>query len=317
MLLRDNKPYEMTSSDEKMVMDEIGKFPCVIRFPKSAYTAHRTYDTEKTRKSKDRVVRRDRPIIHPIPLKSEVMGPNGSELWMWSRLPVSINEKTGQPRLTTTYLELDSEMTLQKRDMELVFFLLFKSSVREGGPNTRTSRPLFYFENKEKEIVSIAALRKVKSKVESLIWDKMHIDHLRVMAQAYGIGGSNLMGENELKHTLATKVEVQGIKGYEDFLQKATPDKSGEEISRRTQRLAMIQEAKDLKIIGTDKTNQKWYFLNEEGKNESVICELMAGMSIETTLMFKIESDTDLYERLKEAVDLKKMEIEEALTENK
>lgn len=306
MLIKNNEPYVLTEADKKAVEKEIGgKWPVLIKIPENAYTPPRRYDTEKARKT-DRVYRRDRPPFHIIPMKSEISGPNGMELWQYSRIPVGKDPKTDQYKLAEAYLELEEEMTIEKNQMELMFFLLFKSSVRQGGPNTKTNRPIFRVVNKEKEVSDIVALRKIKSKVENFIFDKMHLDHIKVVAQSYQISGTELMGENELRHTLATKLEALGMQGYEEFINRVQPDQSGEEINRKTQRLALLQEAKDLNIIGTDRGKQKWYFLNEEGKTESVICELIAGMSIEKTLEWKVETDTDLFERIKESLELKK-----------
>ena len=293
MLIKNNEIYKLTEADKKKVEAEIsGKWPVKIELPKKAFTPPRRYDTEKSR-STARVYRRDRPPFHVIPLKSAVSGPDGMELWMYSRLPVGLDPKTQQYKLVDTYMELEDEMEFGKNDIELVFFLLFKSSVREGGPNTKTLRPLFKVVNREKELSDNVALRKIKAKVENAIFDKMSIEHVKLVSQSYQISGTELMGENELRTHLAAKLEAGGIRAYEEFINRVTPDKSGEEINRKTQRLATLQEAKDLKIIGTDRQKQKWYFLSEEGKAESPICELIAGMSIENTLEFKVETDTD------------------------
>lgn len=309
MLIKNNEIYKLTEQDRAELMKEIGKFPMVIKLPPTAYTAPREYETELKRKSQI-VSRRRRPLIHPIPMKAEVHTPTGIEFWQYSRIPASRNAKTETWKISDAFIELEDEMQLTERDTELAFFLAFKSSVRMGGKNTRTPRPLFMIENREKEVESTVKLGKIKSKVESNIYDKMHIDHVRVMAKSYGMGGVDLMGENELRHALVMKLAAKGLPAYEEFMTRLVPEKSGEDINRRTLRLALIQEAKDLKVIGTNKNNDKWHWLNDEGKSQGVICEHMAGYSMEQSLEFKVNTDSDLYDKIVESIKAKKVEAE-------
>ena len=93
----------MTQSRREMVMTKSVN-SCVILVFRSRLTASQNPWHEKTRKSKDRVVRRDRPIIHPIPLKSEVINKRIGIVDVVDHLYLSM--KTGQPRLYNNLFEL-------------------------------------------------------------------------------------------------------------------------------------------------------------------------------------------------------------------
>lgn len=303
MLYLNHEPVQFTAQMRKEVEEFTGgKYPVIIKWPKDIYS------TPKSSKNK----RRDRPPITIIPYKAVVHGENGTELWIYSDTPAKKN-KEGQNLYSPIHMELDEMAAIGKEKMELLYFLIFKSTVRLNSKNLQPGvRPMFRIENREKERAAAAELKKIRAKAEYILYERITGDDLVTVAMAMNVSNATLMGPNELKETISRRLEIKGTKeGYEEFLEmlklEDEKDEKNSPLNRNTQNKAILQKAKDAKLIEADKGGKAWWFLDAEGKRTSKVCDTLAGMSIDQSLIYAIGKNAELMETIRQSVEEKEV----------
>lgn len=292
MLLKNDEIYKLTDKDVKAVYEKLGwkkdkiNKPAIIKLPEEQYTFDRA-NNRKVRPSR----------IH-IPLEEKEDSPTeGTIKWNYCERPPQKNRETGAFVYDRKVLPMTGDFSLKQDKIELLWFLLFKSSVRkpnydengnlEPGEKPAKSRPCFYFQNKGKEALIKLAKRELRSEVESLIlgrnaWPEQKI---RTYAVAFGCDIDPEDGINEVKAVLLGKIEST-LNGYQEFA-----NLSGAE--NDAQILYIINLAKNKKKIGINEEKNAWYYM-EDGQMKSKICNLRGSVGPEMSLVIFIKDNPDV-----------------------
>ena len=291
MLLKNDQIYKLTDKDVKSVYDKLnwklGKKnkPAIVKIPEELYTFDR---------SNNRKIRPSR--IH-IPLEDKEDNDNeGTIKWNYCERPPQ-RDKDGAFKYDRKVFPMTGDFPLSQDKIELLWFLLFKSSVRkpnydengnlEPGEKLPKSRPCFYFQNKGKEAIIKLAKRQLRSEVESLILGKnaWPEERIRKYAVAFGCDIDPEDSINEVKAILLGRIEGTP-NGYQEFANLS-------EAENDAGILFIINNAKKKKAIGVSDEKNAWFFM-EDGKFKTKICNLRGSVSDEMSLVMFIKDNPDV-----------------------
>ena len=303
MLYCNDELVQVTDAMKKKVYQELGvkgdkKFGLVIKMPSSFYS--QSEGNEKP----------DRPSVAVIPMSAQVEGPNGSEMWRYCN-GRDHDHKAGKWIYYTTFngrkqghLEYTDSLTIDGKNIDLIFFLLFYSKLRlipgetDEQAKLRGIKPSqrfqFVVENKEREAAAKINNRQKIAKVELAILEGLSKNDLVKVAMALGLSNSGEKGELELRDevlSLVTILEKQGRKGYDKFIEVSRLDE-------KAQIKTSIQKAIDLRLIKEDQRIKKFVYLTDEGKNSNIICGTYAGMTLRESLEHYLESEPAAFDKL-------------------
>jgi hypothetical protein len=306
MIYKNNEVYNLTDADKKKVFDFLGwenkngkltrpdkVRPAVIVHPESYYT----YDNVNKRISK--------PALFNLPLEAIDYGEQGSEKWNYAEKP-PIYDGNNKTYTYVSHMAMKSNFLLTIAQIDLLFFLITKSSFREltdseiASGMVQKNKPAFKVENREAE--AMAKLQKDRNKTTiknyingdaTVCWT---IEKIRQNAIVFGLSGALDMGPFELKSALLGKLE--GEPGaWERFWAQCS---IGEETDYRY----MIEVAKANKVLKYVEKDRKWYWLDDKGGKNGEICshtsltskpedDLLNHMKNDDATMLQIKSNSE------------------------
>lgn len=321
MLYCNDELVQVTDVMRKRVYHELGiadkkgadqKFKMVIKMPTNFYS--QSEGNEKP----------DRPAVAVIPMSAQVEGQNGSEMWRYCN-GRDHDQKAGKFIYYSTFngrkqghLEYADSLTIDGKNIDLIYFLLFYSKLRLMPGETAEQAELrgikpsqrfqFVVENKEREAATKISNRQKIAKVELAILEGLPKNDLVKVAMALGLSNSGEKGELELRDevlSLVIMLEKKGHKGYDKFIEVARLDE-------KTQIKTSIQKAIDLKLIKEDQRIKKFVYLTDEGKNSNIICGTYAGMTLRESLEHYLETEPAAFDKLEIEISEKDLINEEA-----
>ena len=223
MLLKNDVVYQLSEKEIKAVYTKLGWSQTKRNKPANFKIPDERYTFDKANNRKVRPSRLNIPLI-----EHEDHPKEGTIRWNYCERPPQRNRESGQFVYTNKYLGMTGDFQLTQDKIELLWFLLFKSSVRrpnkdefgqlEEGEKEAKSSPCFYVQNKGKEAIVKLAKRELRSTVEGLLLGKnaWPEEKIRRFAVAFGCDIEEDDSIQEVKAVLLGRIEA--IKdGYQEF----------------------------------------------------------------------------------------------------
>lgn len=291
MLLKNDVIYKLSDEDIAAVYKKLGwkkgakNKPANFKIPEEQYV----FDAANNRKV--------RPTRIHIPLQEKEDNENeGTIKWNYCERPPSKNEK-GEFVYDRKVYPMTGDFELMPDKIELVWFLLFKSSVRkpntdefgnlEKGEKPINTRACFYVQNKVGEAKAKLAKRELKSEIESLILGKNAWPEatIRKYAIAFGCEVADDDTIFEVKANLLGRLEGTRT-GYQDFAALTNSEKD-------VDLLFVVSNAVKKGAIGFNSDKNAWMF-KSEGKFGTKICNAKGSMSKEMSLVTFLQDNPDV-----------------------
>ncbi|HUX58712.1 MAG TPA: hypothetical protein VMV77_17205, partial [Bacteroidales bacterium] len=156
---------------------------------------------------------------------------------------------------------------LDRGDIDLIYFLLFKSEYCKGGMN-QGKMVKFMFEDLVTEAEKKAETRVLRGKIDTLLFSKeegLSEEKLRLVARAYFIKNVDEYSRAQIGSLIEQKIHASRD-GTTKFFDMVDDDI---ELNKRNS----IQRAIDRKIIFYDMGRKTWFWSTPEGKTE-LICKV-------------------------------------------
>ncbi len=265
----------------------------------------------------------DRPPVAIIPLNVQIGDNDGSAKWNYATGRDKNNntgkytyyDNTGGKR--NSNLEFTDSFVLKSNRIDLMYFLLFLSPMREIPGETEfqkeargvkpSQRFMFVVENKEKESMTRVSDTLKFARVEMAILEGLSSKDARKVAASMGIANAMEKGDFEVRDELlqaVRKMEKAGKKGYDKFLQVSN-------IDELTEVQFIIQRSIDLGLTKEDGP-RSFTYINEAGKRMNEICGTYAGRTLRESVEYYLMNEPVEKERLRIAVEEKEMSIKVA-----
>lgn len=291
MLYKNDVIYKLTDKDRKAVYEKLGwkegkkNKPVVFKIPEEQYT----FDAANRRKV--------RPSRIHIPLaEKEDHDEEGVIRWNYCERPPQKDRQTDMPIYDRKIYPMNGEFSLTQEKIELIWFLLFKSSVRKPnydengqivkGDKPAKSRPCFYVQNKSQEATNKINKRILRAEVEAFILGKnaWPEERIRKYAVAFGCDVSPEDSLREVQADLLGKIEGTP-NGYQEFAILSNAEEDAEI-------LYVINAAKKKGVIMFSDEKNAWMFM-EDGKMKTKICNGRGSVSVEMALVLYIKDNPD------------------------
>jgi hypothetical protein len=256
MIYKNNKKYEITT-------EEIAKITTMVhnRFPITfVYSNSTISDSNQQGKLKKRIG----GVL--VPFESIVQtNTEGSVIWNYTKVPPMI--KGDEVRFYTNteagYL-FDGMWSLDRKDIDLIYYLLFCSNVVKGSNGCKTGYELLQVDDTIVSARSRNYNREKRILVESQILgtSRLHIEDISRIAKAFSVQNTDNMTEEELRDSLWIAVEAKQQRthdGYDYFNQLA-------ESEDRQIVLSSLQILKDARLISYNAKTAEWFLLEPETK---------------------------------------------------
>lgn len=292
MLLKNDVVYTLSEKEIKAVYTKLGWTPNKKNKPANFKIPDERYTFDKANNRKVRPSRLNIPLI-----EHEDHPKEGTIRWNYCERPPQKNRETGMFVYTNKYFAMTGDFQLSQDKIELLWFLLFKSSVRrpnrdefgalEEGEKEAKSSPCFYVQNKGKEALAKLAKRELRASVEGLLLGKnaWPEEKIRRFAIAFGCDVGEDDSIQEVKATLLGRIEA--VKdGYKEFAELS--DTEGD-----VERLYIVNSAKKHESISFDHETNTWYFM-EGGKRKGKITNGRGSMTPEMSLVTFIADNPDI-----------------------
>lgn len=242
-----------------------------------------------------------------IPTQATCKNADGddNDFWVYCENPPKIlqngeKEYDGKPILVTR------ELTVDAKDKDKVFFLMFLSTAAKNG-RIFVVNELKEADSRAKEIAKGAKLSFY------LLDDDSPVDEptLRRIAQAFGVSNVEKMTKSQVALKLKDIIELADI--TRDSFRSSDAFMRAIDLDESTNTRALVQEALDAGKIKFDEVESVWYYANEEGVRIKKIINidlLIAGSSIKrTNELFKHFTATG--DRKNELLRLLKYQVDE------
>lgn len=204
-------------------------------------------------------------------------------------------------------------MVLKERDAELAFYMAYLS------PNCQNSffctdkkRIQFEILNKSEKAKDRAENMRRNAKLQSLIYNELPEEKLRVIAKAYFVDNVDKKGFDEVRNSVWDYLHTKGKENERvtDFLEKDSSITGIIEIKAKMQEAI---ESKKIGIVNTVKNKKGWCFLDSNDVKKSIrgIVDVPIGREIyaKDILLSKILEDKDLLSSICDEESDKKTEI--------
>ena len=239
-----------------------GKFPVKVVYPPERVHASNLKSNTKP----------DKPHSISFDFLSTVKTPTGQEVWRYAENVVI--DKNGNKKYMPKKFKYDGIRYLQRSDIELIYFLLFKSVYRvlseEELKVDKTLRqprsPKFMFEDLVSDAEKKAEKKKIENKITKLLYDEdfaLPEEKLRAIATGYG----NIEIEN---YTLA---QVQNYLDNTIHARKDGPDnffdRVGDDDGIKTR--VAITKVMQMGLLKHNDTKRSWFWQTGE-KTTKTIC---------------------------------------------
>jgi hypothetical protein len=175
---------------------------------------------------------------------------------------------------------------LERTDIELIYFLLYKSEHRflgedelADGKLKQSIRPKFMFEDLVTEAEKKVAKKQLQQKIDALLYGELALDEekLRAVASAFFITGVEHLTFAQVRISLDAEIR-RTKEGPDKFFDMVNAD---EELSTRSN----IQKMVDAKMITFDPAKKTWYWKLKEG-GTSIICKIPPNISNATEALY-------------------------------
>ena len=207
----------------------------------------------------------DKPNSISFDLKSIVKTDTGTEVWRYAE-EVLIDDH-GNKKYTPKKFRFSGSRYLTRGDIDLIYFLLYKSEYCKGGVN-QGSRVKFMFEDLVTEAEKKAEKKALEAKIGNLLYSKeygLDEEKLRAVAKAYFIKNVDTLTLPQVRILIEQKIHASKG-GTTQFFDMVDDDI---ELNKRNS----IQRAIDKKIIFYDMGRKSWFWNTAEGKTE-LICKV-------------------------------------------
>lgn len=236
------------------------------KFPvKVVYTPDRVVKSRLKHNTKP-----DKPNSIAFDLKAIVKSPSGSEVWRYAENVIT--DDKGRKKYIPQSFILFGEKMLNENDIELIYFLLRKSSFCLGGDN-QGPMTKFMFEDLVTEAEKKAEKKKIEAKVGRMLYDDdgLSEEKLRSIAKAYQITGVDGLTINQVRNMLEVRIFAKP-EGPKEFFSMAKNDK---EIQSRK----VITDAKDKGILAYSAKDKNWKWKSVRENGNVLICSVPANKS--------------------------------------
>jgi len=292
MLLKNDVVYTLSEKEKEKVYSKLGWNKKKTNKPANFKIPEERYTFDKANNRKVRPSRLNIPLVEHEDNKDE-----GTIRWNYCERPPVRNRETGMFVYDKKYLPMTGDFQLPQEKIELLWFLLFKSSVRrpnrdefgnlEEGEKEAKSSPCFYVQNKGKEALAKLAKRELRASVEGLLLGKnaWPEEKIRRFAIAFGCDVEEDASIQEVKAMLLGRIEA--VKdGYKEFAELS--DTEGD-----VDRLYIVNSAKKHGSISFDYESNAWYFM-EGDKRKGKIVNGRSSMTPEMSLVTFIADNPDI-----------------------
>lgn len=260
MLYKNDMIYDLSRKGCEKEIEDLeryfhNKFPVKVVYPPERIV--------KSRLPHNRLP--DKPNSISFDLKSTVKTNTGTEVWRYAEEVIIDNQ--GNKRYTPKKFRFSGSHYLTRGDIDLIYFLLYKSEYCKGGMN-QGSRVKFMFEDLVTEAEKKAEKKAMEAKIGNLLYDKetgLDEEKLRAVAKAYFIKNVDTLTLPQVRILIEQKIH-SSKGGVDQFFDMVNDDI---ELNKRSS----IQRAIDKKIIFYDMGRKAWLWNTAEGKTE-VICRV-------------------------------------------
>ena len=267
MLYKNDEPYKLDKNEVEAVKKFFhNKFPVKVVYPPERIT--------KSRLPHNRLP--DKPNSMSFDLKATVRTGSGMEVWRYAEDVVF--DSKGKKKYVPKKFRFNGSRFLDRNEIELIFFLLFKSEYRlksaeelKADKNLKQTRiPKFMFEDLVSEAEKKAEAKAMESKISVLLYNKelgLPEDRIRLVAKAYHIKGVDELSLSQVKILVDNKIHDKKLGGPDKFFEMVNAD---EELEAR----ASLQKVIDLNYLRYDGSKNAWFW-NTEGENgKGVLCKV-------------------------------------------
>ena len=207
----------------------------------------------------------DKPNSMSFNLKAVVKTNVGTEVWRYAE-EIIIDAK-GNKIYTPKKFRFNGSHYLDRGDIDLIYFLLFKSEYCKGGMN-QGKMVKFMFEDLVTEAEKKAERKAMEAKIGNLIYSNeygMDETKLRLVAKAYFIKNVDTYTLPQVRILIEQEIHKSkdGVSHFFDMVEDDI------ELNKRNS----IQRAIDRKIIFYDMGRKTWFWSTPEGKTE-LICKV-------------------------------------------
>ena len=247
----DDGPIRLSKADVASIEKHFhGKFPVKVVYPSERIVKSRLKHN----------VLPDKPNSISFDLKGTVKTNDGVEVWRYAEQVVA--DDLGRKQYLPKKFRYNGARYLERTDIELIYFLLRKSSFCQGGDN-EGKRVKFVFEDLVSEAEKKAEKRETDNKLATLLYNKetgLSEERLRLVAKAYFVRGVDDLTISQVRIILDGKVH-KSKDGPEKFFDMVNAD---EELKARES----IQKAVDMGLIVSGP--KEWAWKTPEGKTEHI-----------------------------------------------
>lgn len=257
MLYKNEEQYRLSPKEIEAVVKHFhNKFPLRLIYPPERIVASKLKHNKLP----------DKPNSISFDLKSTVKTENGTEVWRYAE-NIIIDEK-GRKKYTPKKFLFYGVYMLDRKEIELIYFLLRKSEYCKGGDN-EGPRTKFMFEDLVTDAERKVEKKKIQTKIDMLLYgEEMAIaeDKLRLVAKAYFIKGVDDLTLSQVKMSIESKIK-ETKDGADKFFEMVNAD---EEIKTRVS----ITRAVDMGVLLYEASGKSkaWVWKTKQGTEK--ICNV-------------------------------------------
>jgi hypothetical protein len=301
MLYKNDLPYKLAANEIKEIEEFFhGKFPVKVTYPKDRIVSSKLPHNRLP----------DKPASISFPLRALVKTDKGTETWRYAENVVVDN--AGRTQYIPANFMLEEKRFLERDDIELIYFLLKKcehrflsdEEMKETG-KAQPRRPKFMFEDLVSEAEKKVEKKKIKQKVDDLIFGDLSFteEKLREIAGAYFIPNVGDLAFSQVRMHLHDKI-WSTKDGPHRFLDMVNAD---DELKARNS----IQKAKNLGLIKFNDGSRNWVWDVVGGKSIN-ICKVPPNVPNATESLYDYyKGSQDFQDDVKAALISKKVPIKE------
>jgi hypothetical protein len=208
----------------------------------------------------------DKPNSISFDLTATVKTPSGAETWRYATNVII--EPTGRKKYVPKKFKFAGSRFLDRDDIELIFFLLKKSTSRllsedelkKDKTLKQPNRPKFMFEDLVSEAEKKAEKRALEIKIGSMLYGDYALPDARIkeIAKAYHISDVDTYSLAQIKDFIERKIHAEKD-GADTFFEMV-----GDEESMKIR--VSIQGVVDMKMLEHDLIRNAWYWKTKTGK---------------------------------------------------
>jgi len=285
MLYKNNKKYEITDQERAKIETMVhGRFPITFVYSNAAVS-----DPTQQGKLKKRVGGVLVPFESIVQTETE-----GSVVWNYTKVPPMVKgDEVKFYTNTEAGFMFNGMWTLERKDIDLVYFLLFCSNVVKGSKGCKEGYQLLQVDDNIATSRARNLTRERRILVESQIFGsaRLHQDDIKRIAKAFSVQNTDAMKDDEIRDALTIAVEAREQRshdGYAYFNELA--DSEEKQIV-----LSALQTLKDAKLVSYNGKTGEWFVLEPDTKKKiQKIGNLKANRTQDESLNDCVMDDEDV-----------------------